>query len=195
MHRLLDQLENETFLNARAKLASYVLRELRRRPAGADGRRVQLAAPKKEIASQLGMAPETFSRAQADLSPADDCGFRPHHRGPRPCRTRSRDPRRQRRGLGTMPVCSPMRSKGDVGFCPQALGRDKPSSESGGPRLQRGLTRAVAAGRLAKKDRSDDNFCLPSGRYRRVLVLPARSPQRNQRSRASDQRVRPLRPR
>ncbi|HOA74628.1 MAG TPA: Crp/Fnr family transcriptional regulator [Phycisphaerae bacterium] len=67
MHRLLDQLENETFLNARAKLASYVLRELRRRPAGADGRRVQLAAPKKEIASQLGMAPETFSRAQADL--------------------------------------------------------------------------------------------------------------------------------
>lgn len=67
MHRLLDQLETETFLNARAKLASYILRELRRRPAEPETRRIKLGAPKKEIASQLGMAPETFSRAQADL--------------------------------------------------------------------------------------------------------------------------------
>ncbi|MBI4580414.1 MAG: Crp/Fnr family transcriptional regulator [Planctomycetes bacterium] len=70
MHRLLDQLETETFLNARAKLASYLLRELRRRPAGAGPARIELAQPKKEIASQLGMAPETFSRAQADLESA-----------------------------------------------------------------------------------------------------------------------------
>jgi CRP/FNR family transcriptional regulator len=67
MHRLLDQLETETFLNARAKLASYLLRELRRRPAESGVRRIKLSQPKKEIASQLGMAPETFSRAQADL--------------------------------------------------------------------------------------------------------------------------------
>jgi CRP/FNR family transcriptional regulator, dissimilatory nitrate respiration regulator len=67
MHRLLDQLETETFLNARAKLASYILRELRRRPAGPGAARVRLGAAKKEIASQLGMAPETFSRAQTDL--------------------------------------------------------------------------------------------------------------------------------
>lgn len=67
MHRLLDQLETETFLNARAKLASYILRELRRRPEAPGSPRIRLAAPKKEIASQLGMAPETFSRAQADL--------------------------------------------------------------------------------------------------------------------------------
>lgn len=67
MHRLLDQLENETFLNARAKLASYILREFRRRPPGPNASRIQLSAPKKEIASHLGMAPETFSRAQADL--------------------------------------------------------------------------------------------------------------------------------
>lgn len=67
MHRLLDQLETETFLSARAKLAGYILRELRRRPLEPDARRIQLPAAKKEIASQLGMAPETFSRAQADL--------------------------------------------------------------------------------------------------------------------------------
>lgn len=67
MHRLLDQLETETFLSARAKLAGYVLRELRRRPLGPDVHRIKLPAAKKEIASQLGMAPETFSRAQADL--------------------------------------------------------------------------------------------------------------------------------
>lgn len=67
MHRLLDQLETETFLNARAKLASYILRELRRQPAKTDAARLRLTAAKKEIASQLGMAPETFSRAQADL--------------------------------------------------------------------------------------------------------------------------------
>lgn len=67
MHRLLDKLETETFLNARSKLASYILRELRRRPASPASSRIKLAQAKKEIASQLGMAPETFSRAQADL--------------------------------------------------------------------------------------------------------------------------------
>ncbi len=67
MHRLLDQLENETFLNARAKLASFILRELRRLPAQGGLAHIRLGQAKKEIASQLGMAPETFSRAQADL--------------------------------------------------------------------------------------------------------------------------------
>ena len=67
LHRLVDQLETETFLSARAKLASYLLREVRRRPASAMPYRIQLSHPKKQIASQLGMAPETFSRAQSDL--------------------------------------------------------------------------------------------------------------------------------
>lgn len=68
MHRLLDQLENETFLSARAKLASYILREVRRQAAAQSGSgRIRLSQAKKQIASQLGMAPETFSRAQADL--------------------------------------------------------------------------------------------------------------------------------
>ena len=67
MRRLLDQLENETFLNARAKLASFLLREARQKGPGTAPCRVDLAAPKKDIASHLGMAPETLSRALADL--------------------------------------------------------------------------------------------------------------------------------
>ncbi|MFQ5589714.1 MAG: Crp/Fnr family transcriptional regulator [Phycisphaerae bacterium] len=67
MHRLLHQLENETFLNARAKLTGYLLREARRQAHGGGLERVRLADPKKEIASHLGMAPETLSRALADL--------------------------------------------------------------------------------------------------------------------------------
>lgn len=68
MHRLLDQLENETFLGARAKLASYLLREVRRQaPSAGPSARIRLSQPKKDIASLLGMAPETFSRAIADL--------------------------------------------------------------------------------------------------------------------------------
>ncbi len=67
MHRLLDQLENESFLNARAKLANYILREARRQAATTGPCRIKLGQAKKTIASQLGMAPETFSRAQTDL--------------------------------------------------------------------------------------------------------------------------------
>lgn len=68
MHRLLDQLENETFLNARAKLASWLVREGRRQQAaGQSASDILLQRPRKDIASELGMAPETFSRAQADL--------------------------------------------------------------------------------------------------------------------------------
>ncbi len=73
MHRLLDTIENETFLNARGKLANYLLREARHQRAG-DGPcltelnhpvpcSIELNQPKKDIASQLGMAPETLSRA------------------------------------------------------------------------------------------------------------------------------------
>lgn len=65
-HRLLDELEAETFLNARARLATWLLRELKRQ-AGDAGTRVKLLHPRKEIALQLGMAAETFSRIQADL--------------------------------------------------------------------------------------------------------------------------------
>lgn len=67
LRRLLDQLESETFLNARSKLANFLLREARRTSAEGKGCRVELKQPKKTIASQLGMAPETFSRALADL--------------------------------------------------------------------------------------------------------------------------------
>lgn len=67
LHRLVDQLENETFLNARAKLANYLLREARHQTAAGGGRAVELPQAKKDVASQLGMAPETYSRAQADL--------------------------------------------------------------------------------------------------------------------------------
>jgi len=66
MLRLLDQLENETFLSARAKLAAYLLRALRSAPERGSSK-VKLTQARKEIASELGMAPETLSRAQADL--------------------------------------------------------------------------------------------------------------------------------
>lgn len=67
LHRLVDQLETETFLNARAKLASYVIREAERQGSVSSPAQIQLLQPKKAVAAQLGMAPETFSRAQADL--------------------------------------------------------------------------------------------------------------------------------
>jgi len=67
LRRLLDQLDSQTFQNARARLANYLLREARRQNVkGRDGR-VELKQPKKEVASELGMVPETFSRALADL--------------------------------------------------------------------------------------------------------------------------------
>jgi CRP/FNR family transcriptional regulator, dissimilatory nitrate respiration regulator len=67
LRRLLDQLESETFLNARAKLANFLLREARRLSPNARTCRFELTQPKKDVASQLGMAAETFSRALADL--------------------------------------------------------------------------------------------------------------------------------
>lgn len=67
LRRLLDQLDSQTFLNARAKLANYLLREARRQNAGGPGCRIELKQPKKDVASELGMVPETFSRALADL--------------------------------------------------------------------------------------------------------------------------------
>jgi CRP/FNR family transcriptional regulator, dissimilatory nitrate respiration regulator len=67
VHRLVDQLEAEAFLSARARLAAYLLREARKSGASAGACRLTLSLPKKDIASQLGMAPETYSRAQGDL--------------------------------------------------------------------------------------------------------------------------------
>ena len=67
MHRLLDQLENVTLLNARAKLTNYLLRKTCQESPDGTQYRVELTEPKKDIASHLGMAPETFSRALADL--------------------------------------------------------------------------------------------------------------------------------
>lgn len=66
LHRLLDELEVETFLNTRARVAAWLLREAEGQPSA--GRRVTLSQPRKEIASQLGMVPETLSRIQADLA-------------------------------------------------------------------------------------------------------------------------------
>jgi len=65
LHRLLDELEVETFLNARARVAAWLLRGVDGAPRGT--RRVKLAQPRKEIASQLGMVPETLSRIQTEL--------------------------------------------------------------------------------------------------------------------------------
>lgn len=67
LRRLLDQLENETFLNARAKLAHYLMREARQQGSTGSPARIELRQAKKDVASGLGMAPETLSRALADL--------------------------------------------------------------------------------------------------------------------------------
>ncbi|MFQ5489871.1 MAG: Crp/Fnr family transcriptional regulator [Phycisphaerae bacterium] len=67
LHRLLDQLEDQTFLNARSRLANYVLREARRHNGDSQPERIHLTPSKKDVASMLGMAPETLSRALADL--------------------------------------------------------------------------------------------------------------------------------
>jgi CRP/FNR family transcriptional regulator, dissimilatory nitrate respiration regulator len=66
LHRLLDELEVETFLNARARVAAWLLREIDHARTGS--RRVKLSQPRKEIASQLGMVPETLSRIQGELA-------------------------------------------------------------------------------------------------------------------------------
>jgi CRP/FNR family transcriptional regulator len=66
LRRLLDELEVETFLNTRARVAAWLLREADGQPHAT--RRVTLSQPRKEIASQLGMVPETLSRIQADLA-------------------------------------------------------------------------------------------------------------------------------
>lgn len=64
-HRLLDQLEAEAFLNARARVATWLLREQKRQ--GDAGARVKLLQSRKDIALQLGMAPETWSRIQGEF--------------------------------------------------------------------------------------------------------------------------------
>jgi CRP/FNR family transcriptional regulator len=67
MHRLLDQLEAEAFLNARARVATWLLRELERQGGGAGTGSVRLAQSRKDLALQLGVAPETLSRIQTEL--------------------------------------------------------------------------------------------------------------------------------
>lgn len=68
LHVLLDQLEVETFLNARARLATWLLRELEGHADG--GARVRLQQSRKALALQLGMAPETLSRIQSEFEEA-----------------------------------------------------------------------------------------------------------------------------
>jgi CRP/FNR family transcriptional regulator len=67
LRQLVDQLENETFLNTRSKLANYLLREMRHQKSAPGRCTIQLPQAKKDVASQLGMAPESYSRAQGDL--------------------------------------------------------------------------------------------------------------------------------
>jgi len=67
MHRLLDQLEAEAFLNARARVATWLLRELERQAGDAGSRTVRLAQSRKDLALLLGVAPETLSRIQTEL--------------------------------------------------------------------------------------------------------------------------------
>ena len=67
MHRLLDQLEAEAFLNARARIATWLLRELERQAGNAPAGSVRLTQSRKDLALQLGVAPETFSRIQTEL--------------------------------------------------------------------------------------------------------------------------------
>jgi CRP/FNR family transcriptional regulator, dissimilatory nitrate respiration regulator len=67
LHRLLDKLESQTFLSARARLAAWLVREARRQGNSRGACEIDLPLAKKDLAGQLGMAPETYSRAQADL--------------------------------------------------------------------------------------------------------------------------------
>lgn len=67
LHRLLDQLEAEAFLNARARVATWLLRELDRQAGGRGTAAVRLGQPRKDLALQLGVAPETLSRVQTEL--------------------------------------------------------------------------------------------------------------------------------
>jgi CRP/FNR family transcriptional regulator, dissimilatory nitrate respiration regulator len=66
VHRLLDELEVESFLNTRARVAVWLLRELDKCRGGS--RRIPLSLPRKEIAAELGMVPETLSRIQTELA-------------------------------------------------------------------------------------------------------------------------------
>ena len=75
-HRLLDQLEAETFLNARARVATWLLRELKRQ--GDNEGRVKLLQSRKDIALQLGMAPETWSRIQGEFEAHGLIHAKPH---------------------------------------------------------------------------------------------------------------------
>lgn len=67
MHRLLDQLEAEAFLNARARVATWLLRELERQGVTTGTASVRLAQSRKDLALQLGVAPETLSRIQTEF--------------------------------------------------------------------------------------------------------------------------------
>ena len=67
MHRLLDQLEAEAFLNARARVATWLLREVERQAGSGAAGSIRLALSRKDLAQQLGVAPETLSRIQTEL--------------------------------------------------------------------------------------------------------------------------------
>ncbi|MCR4316320.1 MAG: Crp/Fnr family transcriptional regulator [Planctomycetes bacterium] len=68
MRRLLAQLEAESFLSARDRFASFLLRNMK--PSATGGYIVTLTEKRKDIAGSLGIAPETFSRAQKELADA-----------------------------------------------------------------------------------------------------------------------------
>ena len=62
---LVQALEQQTMANASERVAGYLLRH-----AGANGESVTLTAKKAEIATQLGLTAEHFSRVLRELSAA-----------------------------------------------------------------------------------------------------------------------------
>lgn len=67
LHELIDDMETCTLRSSMQRVVCYLSQQV---PAGHDGFTIQLANSKQTIASQLNLAPETFSRALSQLSEA-----------------------------------------------------------------------------------------------------------------------------
>lgn len=67
LHELIDDMETCTLRSSMQRVVCYLGQQV---PAGHDGYIIQLASSKQTVASQLNLAPETFSRALSQLSEA-----------------------------------------------------------------------------------------------------------------------------